>query len=504
MRRLLAPLLLSLLLAAPVAAATIRGVPAGGLLLGTNGGDTIRGGKGADRIQAAFGGSDEVSCGGGVDVVAADQADRVAADCEVVSRRISVDPFTDAQGGQHETAVEPDSFSWGSTVVAAYQLGRWTTGAASDIGTAVSTDAGRTWRRAVLPSFTVVSTPPGTQQRASDPVVAYDADHDIWLVGSLTIESNSVSHVLVARSANGETWSAPVTVATGPVLDKDWVACDNTATSPFYGRCYAAYSDDAHDATVVQYSDDGGATWSPPVRAGALLVGTQPVLEPDGRLVVVAGNYGGEAALTGAIVSLVSTDGGATFSRSVVSAFRAKSNDPLRADALPSVDADSSGRIYAVWHDCRFRDGCTGNDLVLSTSTDGVSWTTPTRVAVPTQAFLPGIAADPSTPGRLGLVYAYWWPGSCKTECTLGIGFVSSANGGRTWSAPLALAPQPIQLTWLAKTDMGRMVGDYFSTSVADGRFVPVFALALPPLQGRFREAIFAASLSPSLVRSRR
>ena len=39
------------------------------------------------------------------------------------------------------------------------------------------------------------------------------------------------------------------------------------------------------------------------------------------------------------------------------------------------------------------------------------------------------------------------------------------------------------------------MIGDYFSTSYTDGRIVPVFALAAPPLGGRFREGIFATSL---------
>ena len=265
-------MLAALALASPAAAAVIRAAPAGGLLLGTPKGDTIAGGRGVDLIQAAFGGTDRVTCGRGTDLVAADQADQVSADCEVVARRISVDTSTNPNS-QHETAVEPDSFSWGSTVVAAFQLGRYPSGAASNIGTAVSTDAGRTWRRAVLPGLTVESQPPGTQQKASDPVVAYDAVHATWLVGTLTIENDDVSHVLVARSSDGLSWSAPVTVATGPVLDKDWIACDNGAASPFRGRCYAAYSDDALDASVVQSSDDGGLTWSEAVRAGGLPTG---------------------------------------------------------------------------------------------------------------------------------------------------------------------------------------------------------------------------------------
>jgi hypothetical protein len=53
------------------------------------------------------------------------------------AQQISVDPLTDTLG-QHETAVEPDSFSFGNTVVAAYQIGRTRTAGASAIGWATS------------------------------------------------------------------------------------------------------------------------------------------------------------------------------------------------------------------------------------------------------------------------------------------------------------------------------------------------------------------------------
>jgi hypothetical protein len=289
-------------------------------------------------------------------------------------------------------------------------------------------------------------------------------------------------------------------VATGPQLDKDWFACDNNAASPFRGRCYATYTDDRKAWTVVQCSTDGGVTWSEPVEASGILVGTQPVVRPDGTLVVVAGDYNGAAALTGSIDSLVSTDGGVTFRRQVVAGLHAARGGPLRAIALPSVDVDSAGTIYAVWHDCRFRAGCSGNDLVLSTSTDGLAWTQPVRIPLASggsavQAFLPGLVADPGQPGHLGLVYAYWEPGSCPSDCLLGVAFVSSTDGGASWSVPQELSAQPMQMSWLARSEGGRMVGDYFSTSVAAGRFVPVFTLATSPLRGRFREAIFAASL---------
>ena len=177
----------------------------------------------------------------------------------------------------------------------------------------------------------------------------------------------------------------------------------------------------------------------------------------------------------------------------------------MRAIALPSVDIDSAGTIYASWHDCRFRAGCAENDIVISTSPDGgLTWTAPARVPIAPvssalNVFIPGLAADPARPGRLALVYAYNRPTACPSKsCTLGIGFTTSADGGSTWSAPRRLHAQPVSTDWLPRAEGGRMVGDYFSTSFAGDRVVPVFALATSPLKGRLRQAIFAASLPAS------
>jgi hypothetical protein len=449
---------------------------------------TIRGTKRPDLLQAAFDGTNTVACGGGRDVVSADLADKVSSDCEVVSRRLSVDPYANADS-QHETAVEPDDFSNGDTVVAAFQLGRRQEGAASNIGTAVSNDDGRTWQRALLPGVTVNAG--GAETAASDPTVAYDATHKVWLVGTLTIHQGG-SRILLARSTDGLHWSQPVDVADGPVLDKDWFACDNNAASPYRGRCYAEYTDDEKNVTVSQSSDDGGLTWSQPVRAGAILVGTQPVIQPDGVLTVVAGDYQGEAAEQGSIVALRSSDGGATWQRFTIASFRSAANDPMRAIALPSADVDSNGTIYAVWHDCRFRTTCDANDIVLSTSTDGATWTQPVRVTTGPSSFITGVAADPLDPGHLALVYALFRPGKVKL---LGMALKQSADGGRTWTAPQRLDAQPMQMSWLPRSEGGRMVGDYFSVAYAGGRVVPVFTLAVAPTKKRFHEAIFATSL---------
>src|SRR5690242_16520874 len=51
--------------------------------------------------------------------------------------KISSDPFTNGTS-QHMTEVEPDSFAFGPTIVAAVQVGRFFDGGASDVGWSVS------------------------------------------------------------------------------------------------------------------------------------------------------------------------------------------------------------------------------------------------------------------------------------------------------------------------------------------------------------------------------
>jgi len=210
MRRL-APLVLALVCVSTAAAAAPRGTAKSDTIVGTATPDAIKARGGNDFVQAAFGGTDRVDCGAGKDVVSADLSDVVAANCEVVSRRLSLDPYTNADS-QHESAVEPDSASFGNTVVAVYQLGRRAAGAAANIGTAVSRNDGRTWARSTLPGTTMNATPPGPEVGASDPVVAYDAAHDVWLAGTLTVEK-SFSHIEVAHATDGEHWSATVQAA---------------------------------------------------------------------------------------------------------------------------------------------------------------------------------------------------------------------------------------------------------------------------------------------------
>src|SRR4051794_19346744 len=72
---------------------------------------------------------------------------------------ISTDPFTHAtcagsRPTSHQTEVEPDSFAFGATIVAAFQVGRMYDGGSCDIGFATSSDNGATWVNGLLPGIT--------------------------------------------------------------------------------------------------------------------------------------------------------------------------------------------------------------------------------------------------------------------------------------------------------------------------------------------------------------
>src|SRR5215472_13832607 len=99
----------------------------------------------------------------------------VAVSSSVQLMQLSSDPYTNSSS-QHKTEVEPDTYSFGSTIVATFQAGRfYSGGGSSNIGWATSTDKGTTWKNGFLSGITVYAG--GTYKRASDPAVTYDAAH---------------------------------------------------------------------------------------------------------------------------------------------------------------------------------------------------------------------------------------------------------------------------------------------------------------------------------------
>ena len=145
-------------------------------------------------------------------------------------------------------------------------------------------------------SSCIYSAPPiGT----GDPALVYSQRYNEYYYTSIGFSAdNCASGVYLYRSLNGLDWTRPINkrfapTATGGGIrtvtywdggpsgqdcsifnDKEWIAVDNTPTSPFYGRIYVTWSQFHFDplATVymsspivLAYSDDHGNTFSNPI-----------------------------------------------------------------------------------------------------------------------------------------------------------------------------------------------------------------------------------------------
>ncbi|MEW9550931.1 sialidase family protein [Nonomuraea sp. NPDC050783] len=457
-----------------------------------------------------------------------------------------------------------DTYQWGATVVAVRQAGRFFDGGSAGLAVSVSGDGGVTWESVALPGITRAGG--GPYQRVSDPSVAYDARHGVWLITSLAltdpepgIRGVTGTAVLVSRSTDGgRTWGLPLRLAAagtpdrdatrpdaddsdtgdsdtgdsdagdsdagdsdagdsaaggpdatrpgaggsdgrssdatrptagGPGgdrdLDKPWIACDNTPASPHHGRCHVAFGDHAAGDTILMArSADGGLTWAA-TGTPAAGTGAQPVVRPDGSVVVPY--LGGD----GSIRAFRSRDGGATWGGDtlVSGVQRHTVGGGMRALPLPSAEADATGTVYVAWHDCRFQLACAGNDIVLAASRDGGRWGPVLRVTSGAgDHFIPGLGVDRSSSGgtaRLALAYYRYPDAACAASaCRLTVAYTSSVNGGRTWSPPVELHG-PMDPAWLAGSAQGRMAGDYLSTSIVPGgNALPVFVAGGAPSGG--------------------
>jgi len=425
--------------------------------------------------------------------------------------QISADPYSNAKA-QHATEVEPDTVTVGHTVMSVFQVGRWDNGCSDDIGWAVSTDSGRNWRHGYLPGLTRFSHPAGPFVRASDPAVAYDAAAGAWIVSSLACNGTSANPnarvpspaVEVNVSFDGVHWSKVIVAARikkGQDFDKEWVTCDNSTASRFYGRCYMEWDvDNRNDLVQMITSRDGGFHWSPAVSTSTRLdaTGGEPVVQPNGDVVVPIESRNG-------LVAFRSVNGGRTWgpAAKIATVFQHPFEGNLRGPFFASVAIDRTGRIYVSWPDCRFRPSCASNDMVLSTSADGVHWTPVTRIPIdPVTSSVDhlggGLGVDPGTSGghaRLALFYNFYPHTGCTvSSCRLYVGYVSSTDGGAHWSAPQVIAG-PMRLHQLAFA-FGFMVGDYEGTAVVPGgNAVSAFAVGGIPAAGqRLSEAMYQPS----------
>jgi hypothetical protein len=421
---------------------------------------------------------------------------------QVPLTQISTDTFTNTTS-QHATEVEPASYAVGSTIVSVFQVGRFTDGGSSDIGFSTSTDGGTTWTHGLLPGITKLEGT-GTYDRASDPSVTYNVKNKLWLAEVLALSQAGGPHgaaVLVSSSTDGITWKNPAVVSkveSGGFYDKPWIGCDNRSKSPFYGNCYVEWDDfSLFDLIEMSTSKDGGKTWSTKKTTAGQASGNGglPMVQPNGTVIVPI-----DDPFLSSVLAFKSTDGGTTWTAPVTVSLISEHTVAGGMRALPLVAAqmDASGKVYVVWADCSFRTSCSSNDLVMSTSTDGTTWTAPARIPIDlvtskADHFTPGLAVAPGTSGstaHLALTFYFFPNANCTTTCNLSVGYVASTNGGTTWSKVKTLT-NGINPSWLPSTTSGQMVGDYMAASIPGSKVHGVFAGAQAPVGSTLNEAMF-------------
>ena len=74
-----------------------------------------------------------------------------------------------------------------------------------------------------------------------------------------------IAYVAVERFRLGPLhWDNPIQVITNVDSDKNWITCDNTASSPYYGNCYVEWDN----------PDEGDVLYMPPQPCSATTSGT--------------------------------------------------------------------------------------------------------------------------------------------------------------------------------------------------------------------------------------
>lgn len=438
-----------------------------------------------------------------------------------------------ATGSEPDTVVEPDvavSPRNGNIAVAAAHDGRFADGGAVSVSYSWTHNGGASWHHSPLPRLTTATG--GSFDRASDPVVAFAPDGAVY-ISTLLFNAGCDSAVAVSRSTDaGVHFGAPVTVHQSASCaysdDKDWLVVDNGGRSPHRGRLYTFWtpfittSGYVSSPQAVRYSDDHGRTWSAThyvtdITHGAQ--GSRPMIRADGSIVDTYYDFGPDrqapdpdvtagplrrAAVsptavdaTGPIYAARSTDGGLTWKQTAEITNAGGGYAPGVRCCLFGADIDAlTGRMYVVYNGAGPGDDT--DPVELSSSRDGVLWSSPVRVSTRDVTGIERVNVDVAARG--GRVYVSY---GTRTDAAQAGGFVQeqlsvSTNGGLRFRAPLSIGPRSV-LKYAAQAG-GYFPGDYIGSAVTVGRLYVVWARSSPPSPlstSPYHQVIVGATLRP-------
>lgn len=376
------------------------------------------------------------------------------------------------------------------------------------IGYAASLDGGCTWSKSrILPGFDAATS-------SSDPVFAFGPHHEVYAATVFINQHTSGISVSISRD-KGITFSAPTIVFESKpeqvFNDKPWIAVDQTS-GPYSGAIYVVWSYDHSGGCgngnfcsqnfAFSRSRDGGHTFSPArliegkapfctngspahpshsTNCDAIL-GTVPVVEPDGTIVVASLyiNLIASHPVPTRILALSSPDGGTTWTSPVLAAtiHDIQGSFPpqkYRTLSLPALASDPrTGQLYLAWSDKGTRDA----DILLITSQDkGKTWSAPRRVNDDplhdgAEQFQPQLAVSPQGVVAVSFFDTRNDPGGKLIDVYL----AQSVNRAASFQKNMRVTTQGWDPTVQAPTDEDgkQFIGDYQGLA-ADATFVHVF-----------------------------
>ena len=296
-----------------------------------------------------------------------------------------------------------------------------------------------------------------------------------WYVGRITGDNGqAVSY----SKDQGKTWKR-VKVGEGPavgigLLDKNHLCIDNSASSPFAGNLYAAWTNfcpgsaDTNQVEIVR-SNDQGLTWTSPLNissaASALKLnhGVNLQTGPEGQVYAAWSIYDSWPADETAIGFTKSVDGGGIFMPATriisnIKGIRATmTGKNMRVSSFPVMAVDNSfgpnrGTIYIVWSNAGVPGVNTGTDIdlyLVRSADNGSTWSAPVRVnqdpaGLGKQHFLPWITCDRVT-GGICVVY---YDDRNADSASAAVFVSSSYDGGNSWTdmqvSDNIFTPEPI------------------------------------------------------------
>src|SRR5437588_5729377 len=391
-------------------------------------------------------------------------------------------------------------------LAAVFQEGRFTTnGGAVDCGYSISHDSGLTWTRALIPNLTMTSG--GPYFRATDPVVAFDLNNNVYLETLVATDSQFISGaVVVSKSTNGgATFASPV-VAYRPgsssfFPDKEWMAINTFAGTATAGRLLGTLSlfsnVNSDGAPILRvYSDNGGANWSSAaaISTETTLQGSQPLYLPNGSCVVVYWKFGASEQLE----AVISTNGGQSFGPPHLITSAVEYNEPsIRTGSfLPSAAADrTTQNIYVVYQALLGRNP----RIAFTKSTNGgTNWSPPVAISDNPAGF--GVfnpAINVSSDGKTVTAAFYDHRDNPGSNVLVDLYLAQSFDGGANWQPNIRLTSISTDASLAPFTSAGYMLGDYLGVAQTTRPTVPAVPIWVDTRTGNPDPFITRAGIAP-------